>query len=114
MTASLEEVRNRWLKERNLYANLCEVVTRLLRREARIRGLDCIISHRTKKTDSFLRKVMRKNYADPYDEVTDKAGVRLVCTYSDTVARLEELVCCILEIVDREDKAAGLGHDEIG
>lgn len=52
------------------------------------------IDSRTKSVDSFVEKIRRKNqkYADPVNDVTDLAGIRVVAYFPTDVERIGELV----------------------
>ena len=76
------------------------------------------ISSRAKDLSSFLSKIERKTYADPFSEITDLAGVRVVCLYKsdlDLICELIEKEFIIVEklsTVDRLEKNE-LGYDAI-
>ena len=89
---NLETLREKWLDERELYEQLCHRVKYTLEEKTRLSGIACIVSSRTKEVASLLKKAIRKSYADPYHEIKDKAGVRVICTYSASLPRLEEII----------------------
>ena len=110
----LEALRIKWKTERPKYDALCTEVTSVLRGATQSRGINCDIRHRTKESDSLLKKALRKNYPDPYNDIRDKAGVRVICTYRDSVTQMAELFEQCFEVLDHEDKAAELNYDELG
>ena len=110
----LEALRTRWLAERPKYDALCAEVTSVLQAATQGRGINCDICSRTKEVDSLLKKVLTKNYLDPYNDIRDKAGVRIICTYRDSVTQLAEMFSELFEVLNREDKAAELQFDELG
>lgn len=74
------------------------------------------IESRTKTVESFQRKIERKSYKDPFTEIKDFAGIRVVCYYADDVARIAELLRDEFE-VDSEhstNKVEDLAIDEFG
>jgi ppGpp synthetase/RelA/SpoT-type nucleotidyltranferase len=84
-------------------------------------GIRCDVDHRTKSVASFLKKVLRKQQegsliADQpvYDQIRDKAGIRVVATYLSDVARADEVVRNLFPDAPSEDKAQDLGHAKIG
>ena len=110
----LEALRTKWKAERSKYKALCAEVMSVLRTATQNRGINCDISYRTKETDSLLKKVLRKNYSDPYSEIRDKAGVRIICTYRDSLTLLADIVRHNFEVFDQEDKGAELEYYELG
>lgn len=50
---------------------------------------------RLKDTKSLVDKALHrgKNYADPYGDITDKAGVRFVVLLTSDIKRVEEVIC---------------------
>jgi len=110
----LEALRKQWQSDRPKYEALCARVTSILRTATQARAVDCEITSRTKETDSLLKKALRKDYADPYHDIRDKGGVRVICTYRDSLAALAEIVKDSFEVSDEEDKAAGLEYDALG
>ncbi len=111
---ALETVRTQWKENRPKYEALCKKVAYMLKAETQKCGFDCDISFRAKEIDSLIRKVLRKKYADPYNEVSDKAGVRVVCTYRDSLEQLTDIVEQGFEVCGKEDKAAELEFDKLG
>ena len=114
MTAALEQVRGRWLIERPKYEALCKRVEKEIRSRCQSRGLNCHITSRTKETDSLIKKVLRKQYGDPYQEMHDKAGVRVVCTYRDSLESLSNIIYELFEVCAFEDKTSSLEIDQFG
>ncbi len=72
------------------------------------------VTHRAKTIDSFLEKIERKPYDDPLKEITDLAGVRVVCLYESDLQKVEDIVRTKFEVEDEEDKRDDLGTDKMG
>ena len=77
-------------------------------------GVLCDIQTRTKEPESLLKKALKKDYNNPYEEIRDKAGVRVVCTYRDSLRQLEEVVRKLFLVCNYEDKTLDLGYDRLG
>jgi GTP pyrophosphokinase len=74
------------------------------------------IEHRAKTLESFLGKIRRKNYADPFQEIKDFCGIRVITYYQDDVSRVVELINNEFD-VDKENsvnKSDQLDVDEFG
>lgn len=50
------------------------------------------IEHRAKTVEGFLGKLERKNYEEPFQEIKDFAGVRVITYYQDDVLRVANLL----------------------
>ena len=88
--ADLSLARGGWAVEKPAYEALCRHVRDLLEQELRERELLSTISARSKDTASLLKKLIKKGYS--YDEITDKAGVRVVVRFRQEIALVEEIV----------------------
>jgi ppGpp synthetase/RelA/SpoT-type nucleotidyltranferase len=73
-----------------------------------------VVDGRPKDLLSYLKKVMRKDYADPFGEITDRAGLRVVVTFPQDVEDVERVVEDLFISVERIDKAEGLEDNQLG
>jgi ppGpp synthetase/RelA/SpoT-type nucleotidyltranferase len=64
--------------------------------------------------DSLLKKALKKGYEDPYRDIQDKAGVRVVSKYLTHVPALEEIIREHFIECGYENKALGLNYDQLG
>ncbi len=112
----IEEVRSRYLSEQSTYNNLARYVRDGLDTRLRRLGLAYTLDARAKDVSSLVKKAMRdgKDYASPYDDIHDKAGVRVVVTYESSVRD----VCGVIEELFPgcipEDKKLRLPYDKLG
>jgi putative GTP pyrophosphokinase len=58
-----------------------EVVYILTKRLKKYRIEYSMVSGRAKTLSSFLDKIQRKNYLNPFEDIKDLAAVRVVCLY---------------------------------
>ncbi len=72
------------------------------------------ISGRVKTTNSFEEKTQRKEYKDPLKDVSDLAGVRIVCYYESDLKSIEALIRSEFIVHERVDKTEILGIDKMG
>lgn len=77
-------------------------------------GVKVAINGRVKTVDSFLEKVDRKQYANPLTEMTDMAGVRVVCQFTPDLAQVEAALNDFFLVLERVNKTALLGSDRMG
>lgn len=107
--ADLDELRQRFLDNRPLLERLRDEVRDRLDDELRVRGLLAVaLDARVKDVSSFVKKVLRKGYNDPWEEIRDKVGVRLTATYAESIADLESMVSDLLVVHHSESKRTDL------
>jgi ppGpp synthetase/RelA/SpoT-type nucleotidyltranferase len=105
----------RFLDVRRDYEHLCAEVEYILRKLVSANGIETSsISSRAKTLNSFLEKLQRKHYENPFDQLTDLAGVRVVCLYRDDVARVCNIIRSEFAVVEDVDKLDELGVDQFG
>ncbi len=74
------------------------------------------IDYRVKNAESFINKIKRKSYADPFFEVKDLAGIRIVTYYIDDVIKIADIMArhFFIESDHSEDKLNSLEIYEFG
>jgi ppGpp synthetase/RelA/SpoT-type nucleotidyltranferase len=111
--SQLDSLRERYIVERPQYVELAERVSSMLKAETRRRGLACTIESRAKDVPSFVKKALRKPYTSPWEEIRDKAGVRVVTVYQETIAQAEAVVRELFEVHHYDDKRLALEPDKL-
>src|SRR5579871_1426378 len=105
----------RFVKQRPDYEKLCDEVAYTLRKILEATEIDVAnITARAKTLDSFLDKVHRKAYPDPFENMTDFAGVRVVAYYPDQLAQIRGLVTGEFNCIEVEDKAEKKADNQFG
>lgn len=100
----------------NLETNkkLCEEVAYILLTELKSAGVEIAqVSSRAKTLESFCEKISRKSYKNPFAEVTDFAGVRVVYLYSASRQDIEKIIENEFEIIEKVDKVQS-AEDQFG
>ncbi len=85
--------------------SLCKEVEYIL--SAKIVKEDIEVAHitsRAKTLESFCEKINRKLYDNPFDDVTDLAGVRIVFLYAADRPKIESVIEREFQVVERFDK----------
>jgi putative GTP pyrophosphokinase len=76
------------------------------------------IEYRAKTVESFIGKIERKSYKykNPFTEITDLAGVRIITFYQESVPKIVDIIRREFEIDEENslDKFDNLGADEFG
>ncbi|MEP6901616.1 MAG: hypothetical protein ABJA66_07690 [Actinomycetota bacterium] len=105
----------RFIERQADYEKLCAEVAYILNRELNKEEVEfSTITYRAKTLNSFLEKIQRKSYRDPVAEITDFAGVRVVCLYNDDLKKLEKVISEHFEIVEKIDKLTDRKADQFG
>lgn len=105
---------NRYLKEKERYLAVCRQISEDLNKLIRSKSIKCDVSYRVKTWDSFLQKISRKNYIDPFNEIEDFSGVRCVTIFSDDLIVIDGIIKDKFDILDESDKKEALGNDRMG
>jgi ppGpp synthetase/RelA/SpoT-type nucleotidyltranferase len=97
------------------YEALSSEVAYILRKRLEAKEIQfASVIHRAKTLESFLEKVRRKTYDNPFVEMTDLAGARVVCLYKDDIGAIERIIFDEFEVLERKDKFIEMGVDRFG
>jgi ppGpp synthetase/RelA/SpoT-type nucleotidyltranferase len=110
--SELQTARTRWQSERSNYEILARHVVTTIEKALRSQGMFAHVTWRVKDMASLLKKLLKKGYG--YDQVTDKAGVRVVVRFRHEIEAALRLVESSFNIVKKEDKSEKLGHNQVG
>lgn len=108
----LAAIEARYAQERDQYAELAKVTALSLTQALSSAGVLHRIEHRAKAMASLLKKAVVKQKT--YDEIGDKAGVRIVLALPTDRARAVEVVRATALVAAEEDKRETLGLEEFG
>lgn len=67
---------------------------------------------RVKDFNSFYEKIGRKNYENPFDQIEDICGIRIICYYLKDIDRIQKIIKKEFSILDSENKSEALGLKE--
>ncbi|MET8647676.1 hypothetical protein [Streptomyces sp. NPDC004675] len=108
MPLTAHEAYRRYRQERPAIEEAVELTAAYIRRRAARAHLSCQVSARAKEVSSFIKKAYRKReYTDPWNEITDKAGIRIVVPYSGLLDKTLELIdssCAVIRVEDDREK----------
>ncbi|MCK4642462.1 RelA/SpoT domain-containing protein [bacterium] len=103
-----------WREEQPLYKEFGKVlktqISKLLSKE----GIPARITHRPKEIGSLLKKILRKRYTHPYEDIGDKLGVRIVVRFRSDLEKIDEILQSNFKIVERDNKSEKLELNRIG
>lgn len=105
----------RYFNEYPNYQQLCREVVYILEKELKNAGIKySAATYRVKSLESIIEKTLRKTYQDPFKEITDIAGTRLVYLYRDDFESIEKILHSVFEVVEKVDKSEDQGVDRFG
>lgn len=97
------------------YEDLSIVVKQILTSRAKNEGIKVVYtSSRVKELKSFLDKIKRKKYKNPFEQTTDFAGVRLVFLYKDDLAKIEDIIHSEFDVLESYSTNELLDDDQFG
>lgn len=98
-----------------LYRRLVDEVKFVLEEAANDLKMKVVSIHgRIKDLDSLREKIKRKKYQDPLAEITDLAGVRVVCNYVPDLAEIGSFIRQKFHVHEEVNKSQNLGVDRMG
>jgi ppGpp synthetase/RelA/SpoT-type nucleotidyltranferase len=106
----LRDLHAEWSEAFPRYDALVKWAADMLQAEAREVGLDCYVEGRAKEMSSFLKKCLKKKdkYADPVQDMPDKAGVRVVLFCRDGRPLADKVIQKLFNVSKIDDQ----GTDE--
>lgn len=110
--SNTEALKKRYAEERSEYQEFADHIKSILVTTTRKRKVVCTINARAKEVDSFVKKALVKNYL--YDDINDKAGVRVIVTYQEDLPAIVKIVRALFHVVDSEKKLDNLESHELG
>ncbi len=72
------------------------------------------VTHRVKSLDSFLNKIEKKPYKNPFDDIEDICGLRIVCYYQSDIDKINTIIKDEFNIIEDKNKTAELENDKFG
>jgi ppGpp synthetase/RelA/SpoT-type nucleotidyltranferase len=104
-----------FIEVRPQYEQLCSEVAYILKKRMDDSVIEySAITNRAKTLKSFAEKLSRKQYDNPFNDVTDLAGVRVVYLYKSDRPKIESVIEDEFEIVEKVDKVEEQEDDRFG
>ena len=109
------EIIKSFINQQTDYEKLCAEIGYILNRELDKANIEFSnITYRAKTLNSFLEKIQRKSYQNPFTEITDFAGARVVCLYADDLEKIENIIAENFKIAEKIDKMTDKRKDQFG
>jgi len=117
MAIQIEPAIADYKKVRQDYVDLCSSVKSILETLLKANKIDFLyVATRTKSIDSFSEKIQRKGYTSPLSEMTDLAGIRIVCYIESDVTKAGTLINETFKVNTSisGNKKDELSYDQVG
>jgi ppGpp synthetase/RelA/SpoT-type nucleotidyltranferase len=72
------------------------------------------VFNRVKAFDSFLDKIRRKNLKDPFNEIHDLIGFRIICLFLEDLNKIADLLIKEFDVFNIEKKPDEVAYDVFG
>lgn len=113
--ARLVEIKKEFIRQSTIYSQLAHEVQEILKEKLKLENLKTAhVLYRVKDIDSFLEKIHRGGYANPFEQMNDIVGVRVVCLYTEDIRKIAELIRGCFNILKEDPKDKCLGVDRMG
>ena len=97
------------------FTSLIDTVTFILQKEIKKAKIKIhSLSHRIKTFDLFLDKLRRKNITEPFKDVHDLVGLRIVCLFIQDLAILQRIIQKEFIIFEEDNKVENSQLDIFG
>lgn len=104
-----------FLNQEGDFTLLCQEIAYILKKELINENIDfSAVTHRAKTLKSFIEKIQRKSYKNPFKEITDFSGVRIVFLYVKDYPLIEKLIRKNFQVVEKVDKLNEKDVDQFG
>lgn len=109
------ETVKKFLDQKNDYEQLCGEIGYILKKKLIKEKIEfSSVLNRAKTLKSFIEKIQRKTYDNPFTDITDFAGVRVVFLYQNDLIKIESIIKKEFNIIEKVDKLNDKGIDKFG
>lgn len=110
---------NKWEEEyrqrQTIYQRLMEEAEHTLKDGIEKAGIKIHnISKRIKEFESFKKKAQGKECENPFDEINDIVGLRIVCLFLPDLANIEEVIEGCFNVFEKDNKILSKEYDSFG
>ncbi len=115
MKRDIYKIKKQYFELVKSYEKLAEnmvAALKMLLEEAGIKYMG--ISYRIKSFDSLLKKMDRRHLDDPFNQIRDICGVRVICYYRSDIEIISEVINKEFNVIETEDKEELLEDDQFG
>jgi len=104
----LDTIRKMYEQRKEVYGRLREESLFILRPLVSKAGIRThSVDGRVKELESVLDKNERKEYINPFEQMTDIVGLRVVCLFISSIAKVGDLIRSEFDVLSEDDKIEG-------
>lgn len=105
---SIEDFTREFNKRKPNYDSLREEAFHTIEKRLKKRGIKIhSIPSRVKDLDSLLEKIKRKHYENPFEQIQDFVGLRIICLFISDIPKIGAIIRESFELTESEDKIDG-------
>ena len=109
------DLRSKYAVLRPKYDRLVSLVSLILKTAISHKNIKLhSMKQRVKNYNSFLEKVDRKKYKDPFAQCTDLAGSRLVCLFTSQIEEIKKIIEEEFDVIEVTNKKSTKKFDQFG
>ena len=109
----IDQLRNEYDSRKGLFNQLIETIKFIISQKIQNIKIHSF-NHRIKGFDSFVDKIRRKGVKEPFQEIMDIVGLRIVCLFHSDVKDIGTIVEKNFEIIEKDDKIDGVDVNIFG
>lgn len=109
------ELQREFEQKKTAWEQLREEAVYILTRALDVAGIKYHTLHsRIKTLESFIGKADRKSLKDPFNEVFDVVGLRVVCLFLSDIDKIANVIAASFEVLTQDNKLEGKEADSFG
>ncbi|MFE4687514.1 hypothetical protein ACFRNJ_43220 [Streptomyces sp. NPDC056721] len=112
MPLTADEAFQRFKQEQPRIERAVQATGAHLRYATARKGVTCEVTSRAKEASSFKNKIYRKGYTDPWKQITDKAGIRVIVPHRGLLDDALQVISDCLDVVKVEDDRDAPGDED--
>jgi ppGpp synthetase/RelA/SpoT-type nucleotidyltranferase len=107
-TSKIEDFAREFNKRKQNYDSLREEALHTIEKRLKESSIKIhSIPSRVKDLESFLGKIERKQYENPFEQMQDFVGLRIICLFLSDIPKIGKIIRESFEVVESEDKVDG-------
>ncbi len=112
----VDEIVSAWTTDEKLYHKLGDCVTKFIKSEISYYEIHPEITFRTKDLLSLIKKIKKKvkEKAYGYNSLSDKLGVRIICSFTDDLDKVDSFIHSNFLVVNKQYKNEEIGPQSLG
>lgn len=115
MTLNIQEITEAWTRDEPEYARLGKILCDFIKSTILRLEIFPEVSYRTKELLSIVKKIKKKQAEKDYTyaDLSDKLGIRIICTFQEEMSQIDEFLKSTLIIKKSEYKQDSLDFNKL-